>query len=293
MKRSTPPCAICFTLIELLVVIAIIAILASLLLPALASARDKARSIGCTNNLKQCGQAALLYADDWDERLPSNIGGVGRASISWDDACSDYLSATLTPAQLAENEGRNVPELPVIVCPERPTIHASPANRPTRSYKMSSGMTPYYVYPYWRPLNTIEDASGTILLTEATGWSFNGNTRGRVEGSTINNPADQCVGRWQEGGGGTQIFGTYVPNIGTHGSNCNYLLTDGHVQSLHPYSTAPNDPAQTWITYWNAPASISYKPKLYIDSVRYVASTSPTGSELKTARHMWNAQTGL
>lgn len=64
-----------FTLIELLVVIAIISILAAILFPVFAQAREKARQTGCLSNMKQIGTAALMYAQDYDERVPRNWYG--------------------------------------------------------------------------------------------------------------------------------------------------------------------------------------------------------------------------
>jgi prepilin-type N-terminal cleavage/methylation domain-containing protein/prepilin-type processing-associated H-X9-DG protein len=64
-----------FTLIELLVVIAIIAILAAILFPVFAQAREKARQITCTSNLKQVGIAWVMYTQDYDERTPLWFAG--------------------------------------------------------------------------------------------------------------------------------------------------------------------------------------------------------------------------
>ncbi|NUN92357.1 MAG: DUF1559 domain-containing protein [Verrucomicrobiae bacterium] len=81
-----------FTLIELLVVIAIIAILAAMLLPSLASTRERARATACLNNLKQIGLAFRIYSDEWNGDLPK--------TQYWSAAPNDPVTAGWMPTVL-------------------------------------------------------------------------------------------------------------------------------------------------------------------------------------------------
>src|SRR5690606_37027528 len=85
-----------FTLIELLVVIAIISILAAILFPVFARARENARRASCQSNLKQIGLGIMQYTQDYDERFPrawSVYGDTSVLPVGWADAIQPYVKS--------------------------------------------------------------------------------------------------------------------------------------------------------------------------------------------------------
>jgi prepilin-type N-terminal cleavage/methylation domain-containing protein/prepilin-type processing-associated H-X9-DG protein len=120
-RRSFPHGAPCsaragFTLIELLVVIAIIAILAAILFPVFAQARQKARQTACLSNLKQIGTGLMMYTQDYDETLPGNDTSV--EGIGFDlGFMQPNTGAQYTRRNWARDTQPYIKNLQVLVCP--------------------------------------------------------------------------------------------------------------------------------------------------------------------------------
>ena len=125
MKNRKPSAG--FTLIELLVVIAIIAILASLLLPALAKAKQKGQSTVCLNDLKQVGLAMLMFADEHDDMIPRGTAG---NSPRWWLEFMPYV-----PEGGTEKDYRNIK---IFMCPSYPIPKNTPNKRQVVTYVVNA-----------------------------------------------------------------------------------------------------------------------------------------------------------
>ena len=107
-----------FTLIELLVVIAIIALLLSIIMPALRAVKNAAKDLICLNHLKQIGTGALLYAQENDQFLPRNAGNVnyGGESVFWLTAFAPYMGHELRDVTDYDEVG----SMEIFNCPRYP-----------------------------------------------------------------------------------------------------------------------------------------------------------------------------
>jgi prepilin-type N-terminal cleavage/methylation domain-containing protein/prepilin-type processing-associated H-X9-DG protein len=256
-----------FTLIELLVVIAIIAILAGLLLPALASAKAKARRIQCVSQMKQLGLAITLFTDDHQNMFPPAGYQANSRQAAWDGYINSYIGGIMTPADLMFGTEDTGDMPPILRCPaDRGVDTGWVANYPgvfgRRTYAMNAvGPTWSVEYQiplgnplpppdrgvgvYWNAANralvdweapsfttsVVNDAAGTILLVE------------EPAGDNVADNIWPCIclgpsGTANQGNGEMYQTDPSDPeNQGNalylaHQSRFNYLFHDSHVEAL-------------------------------------------------------------
>ena len=213
-----------FTLIELLVVIAIIAILASMLLPALKKARDTTKRISCVNKMKQIGTAISMYTNDFDGYLPA-VYVVGDSQSSW--------NRWIIPPYLGLGSDPDYPEQ--FVCPADKYVWyhpTTPAQTPTQddpSYGLNLHICGYNTTDYpCHKVEKINNPSTKILLGEQIR---------KQEGGTAN----------------AHSFELKVSRLYSyrHGNGSNICWIDSHA-SREPANdiNAINSSNYYWLPYW-------------------------------------------